>query len=155
MPTRFALFIGCMLWLASCSIYGDAQTSDRLAPDTSWELILLDVEGTRIVPERDRLGQRMPDMHFAPSDAGAQTLAVHGFLGCNLFSGTARIDGESVQFTELTQTEIACQPYPAQVEGRYSEALQHIDAYSIVDETLTLRYDRGVLTFRPAVPASN
>ncbi|MCF6523600.1 META domain-containing protein [Streptomyces sp. JJ36] len=131
-------------------------TARRPAPleGTRWEVqTLLDGETATSLP--DGL-EEPPHLRFAEKGN-----AVRGDLGCNSFSGTARVetgedgrDGEGrIDFGPLTTTEMACTGPGGEVEKSLRKVLDdHTVRYGIQDHTL--RVVAGDGTGFTAVPPS-
>jgi heat shock protein HslJ len=54
-----------------------------------------------------------------------------GFSGCNGFQGKCRIDGISIEFTNLSLTRKMCSPEKMEIEKLVTTALRSVDNYSI------------------------
>lgn len=135
--------------IAGCALYGAEESgSDFPPPNSSWELVEIAGEDTRLIPDAGQLAGRAPDLRFGDTDPSGTRYEVSGYLGCNAFSATLRFTGTTLDIEELFHTEIACQPYPAGVENAYLEGLHATDRYSISGQTLTFHYAGGTLTFR-------
>ncbi|HWA15499.1 MAG TPA: META domain-containing protein [Gemmatimonadales bacterium] len=61
-----------------------------------------------------------------------------GFAGCNRFSGTYTVAGDSLRFGPLMSTKMAC-PGQDQVEGGYLAALGATVTYTLADTSLILQ----------------
>lgn len=77
-----------------------------------------------------------------------------GSGGCNSYSGSYRVDGSAIAFSEITHTEKAClEQGVTEQEQRYFEALQSAGEFTIDGDRLTITYeDNGALTFESARP---
>jgi heat shock protein HslJ len=138
------------LSMAACTFIDPAGPADTLAAlPGSWELIEIIFEEARFDPEPDRLGGRRPDLWITQDTTRADALSVAGYLGCNLFSGSAGHSGSTFVIESLITTEIACQEYPAAIEAAYLEGLQTTTTYTFVGDFLVLSGSRGHLSFRP------
>jgi heat shock protein HslJ len=56
---------------------------------------------------------------------------VSGFAGCNTFSGTFALDGETITLGPLATTEMACEPPASAVEAGYLAALSGVATWAI------------------------
>jgi heat shock protein HslJ len=122
------------------------------------ELALLDrveadpdraLEGTRWVVDTIYAGSTGPDgsASSVPGDAKAFVVLAEGRItgstGCNELSGSYRIDGASIAFDELVQTDMACEPATMVLEDAVVAVLgQQVD-HSIVAGRLTLTAPDG------------
>lgn len=93
----------------------------------TWTLVQL---GDR--PNPVGAGDKAPDLSFASAESRAS-----GFAGCNRFSGSYTITGDSLTFGPLMSTKMAC-PGRDQVEVGYLAALGAVVTYTIADSTLIL-----------------
>jgi putative lipoprotein len=67
-----------------------------------------------------------------------------GSGGCNMFSGTYTLSGDTVTFSPLVSTRMACADDAAtQQETAFLEALQTATRYELTDEGLTIWYGDG------------
>jgi heat shock protein HslJ len=80
----------------------------------------------------DPLGDRRPTLEF---EAGQ----VSGNTGCNHYGGSYQIDGDSIQFTDLFNTEMACLDPEGimQQEQAYLELLRVVERFERLENTLT------------------
>jgi heat shock protein HslJ len=65
-------------------------------------------------------------------------LQLSGNAGCNRFTGTARVNSNSLSFSPLATTRRACVPQINQFETRFLKALSEVDGFDIVNHQLTL-----------------
>jgi heat shock protein HslJ len=73
---------------------------------------------------------------------------VTGSGGCNSYNGAFQYELNTVSFTNVTTTEVACaDPAITQQETAYLTALQTTSTFTIVDQQLQIVYEGGVLTF--------
>lgn len=74
-----------------------------------------------------------------------------GFGGCNSYSGTYTVEDETISFTSLISTEIAClESEVMRQEQAYFEALPAAIRYEYTDDQLTIWYgDDQQLVFAP------
>ena len=64
---------------------------------------------------------------------------VSGSTGCNSYGGTYQIDGRSIGFKDIYQTEMACLDPPGRMaqESHYLDLLQMTESYEISENILT------------------
>jgi heat shock protein HslJ len=73
---------------------------------------------------------------------------ISGSAGCNSYSGTATIAGETVKVGPLMSTKMACANQAANTqETVFLMALQAGQSIKVVGATLTIGFPAGVLTF--------
>jgi putative lipoprotein len=76
---------------------------------------------------------------------------IQGFGGCNNFSGTYTLDGDSIVVGPLMATRMACADEAASTfEAQFLSALQISTAWSVAGSTLELRADDGSLQVEAA-----
>jgi heat shock protein HslJ len=79
---------------------------------------------------------------------------VGGSTGCNEFGGNYTLNGTTISFSGLFQTERACMADGVmQQEAAYMELLRNVDTISRADDSLTLTAPGGVLQFTATAPA--
>jgi heat shock protein HslJ len=66
-----------------------------------------------------------------------------GFGGCNLFNGRYRLQGDKLDFTDLTVTTMACDQ-AGETEPRFLKALEELDEVRVEGRTLR-GYNQGAL----------
>ncbi|HEX5810063.1 MAG TPA: META domain-containing protein [Anaerolineales bacterium] len=79
-----------------------------------------------------------------------------GSGGCNSYGGTYQVDGNSITFSEITRTEMAClEEGVTEQEQRYFEALETASEYRVEGDQLHITYDggNGLMIFDTSVPA--
>jgi len=106
--------------------------------NTYWRPVEIDGE-----PVLLQGAQREP--HFVLSQQGNR---VHGSTGCNRIMGGFEQDAESLRFTNLATTRMACPPAITQLEARFLEVLNAVTSQRIVGESLELRDASGQLRMR-------
>lgn len=87
---------------------------------------------------------KLPDGVEKPYIQLAADGAVSGFGGCNRLMGTAKADGNAVEFPGLGSTKMLC-PETMDVERSFMEALRNTKHYRITGDKLTLEGDAGDL----------
>lgn len=93
----------------------------------TWTLVAL---GERSNPTG--AGDKAPDLTFASAESRAA-----GFAGCNRFSGSYTLAGDSLRFGPLMSTKMAC-PGQDQVEVGYLAALGATVTFTMADSSLIL-----------------
>lgn len=107
--------------------------------DRDWALSTL---GERANPMGN--GDRPPTLRLESATGRAS-----GFAGCNRFSGTYTLSGDTLSFGPLASTKMAC-PQGNDVEVAYLAALGKVRTYTTSDSVLTLRAtDAPIAIFRP------
>ncbi|MCB0086132.1 MAG: META domain-containing protein, partial [Caldilineaceae bacterium] len=82
---------------------------------------------------------------------------VGGNAGCNSFGGSYTVDGETIMFSELISTLMACADNNVmEQEQQYLAALNSADRFAVNGDQLTIWYDNdsSVLTFRTGTTAT-
>ena len=113
------------------TIAGDANGPMAALGGREWLLIALGDES--VDPLSDG---RRPYIHFEASGR------VHGFAGCNRFTGDYRLDDRDLSFARMAMTRMACAE-GMNVEQRLSEALSKVTSYKIDDDRLILQDSAG------------
>jgi len=91
----------------------------------------------------------------AVSDANASLTfgkdsSVGGSGGCNSLGGSYEVDGEQINFSEITMTLMACDDTRMAQEGVVTQVLTGTAQYEIEGNKLTLTNDDQVLVFTSA-----
>lgn len=83
--------------------------------------------------------KREPHLVFEPEDG-----RVHGFGGCNAFTGSYRIEEavSRIRFAQLASTLMSCLPAEMEVEKAFQEVLFTADNYALDGERLALHRAR-------------
>jgi heat shock protein HslJ len=140
-----AVLVGAML-LAACgddssssdtTTAGETAAADALS-GTRWTL---DVAGLD-VPGADKV---LPTIAFADG-------SVSGSAGCNTFTGSYTVSGDSLTLGQLASTQIACGTVETAVETVVLERLGKVAGYQATADSLTLTDSSGatLLTYAPA-----
>ena len=95
--------------------------------DTSWALVRLQGEALVLPPN-----SRRPFLFFSADGR------LFGFSGVNRFSGSPKIDGETLSFGPLAATRMAGEPAVMAIENRLFESLRLATAWHIRDGKLEL-----------------
>jgi putative lipoprotein len=110
--------------------------------NTYWKLLVIDK--TPII-----MHERQPKQSFL--QLASNDLTVKGFAGCNSFSGTYKVKGNSLYFDPLAVTRKACL-YGMDDESKFLQALAATRFYSIHDHGLKLlNEDKKVIAALEAV----
>ena len=82
---------------------------------------------------------------------------VSGSTGCNRFTGSYTIDGETLELGQIASTRMACLPPGDAVEQAYLAALGRVAAWSVEDDELALldADDEEVLRYEVATPVGS
>jgi len=100
--------------------------------NTYWKLMTLN--GT---PAESPAGAR--EIHFVLHREGAR---LAGFSGCNGLTGTYRVDGDKITFTDMAGTLMAC-ANTMDLERRIHEMFPRVTGWTIAGETLQLTDSNG------------
>ena len=109
---------------------------------TTWTLTRLVVDGR----EQPLVPGHAPTLHFGPHDG-----QLSGRGGCNGYGGTYTLAGDTLHFSGLSFTQMACLPTALmEQENAYFQALPRVERYHLDGNTLMLtRADGSVqLTYR-------
>jgi putative lipoprotein len=94
-----------------------------------WHLV--EISGTAAIPTDEA---RRPTLHFSADSSRAS-----GNGGCNTYSGTAAISGQTITMSRLISTKRACiDPAMNAQETRFLSALEGVDRFAISGDTLRL-----------------
>ena len=106
-----------------------SETSALVGP--RWRLV--ELEGQ---PSIAGGGSREPHLIFSLTEGVDR---VGGATGCNSMGGKYHIDGQTIHFSEIFSTKMACvEEERMRQETRFVGALERADRYSISGDTLTL-----------------
>jgi heat shock protein HslJ len=126
-----ALMLGVGMLSAAGGLLAQPADPSPLA-GTRWQLVEMN-------------GAVEPFVTLAFDDQGR----VSGSGGCNRYGGGYSIDGETIRFTDLFSTMMAC-PH-LQVEQAFFAALGSASTFELGDDSLIIRYGAGdALVFAPA-----
>ena len=142
------LLLAVLALAAACGDDDDAGTAPGQAGDgdpigdTEWVLTAAEVDGAPL---------ELLDTHpvtLVRTDDG-----IGGTAACNSYGGAMTIDGSTIAFGDLFQTEMACDPPAAMdLEAAYLAALSRVDTASVDPAALTLSGDGVTLTFAARAP---
>jgi heat shock protein HslJ len=102
-------------------------------------------------------GEPIPILDSHPITLSFTEDGAGGTAACNGYGGSYSISGDTITFSELSQTEMACFPEETmESEQRYLEALTRVETISLTEERLTLSGEDTELTLAklPPVPTS-
>lgn len=74
-----------------------------------------------------------------------KTNAISGFSGCNRFTGTYKLDGNSISFGPLATTRMHCQEANNKMEQNMLAALNNVDSIVFKNQELTLSNKEAIL----------
>jgi heat shock protein HslJ len=77
--------------------------------------------------------------------AGFHEGVVRGYTGCNQYSASYSVDGDSLEVGELATTRMACEPPRDEVEKQYVRALGQVTTWSRDGDELVLSNGEGEL----------
>ncbi len=97
---------------------------------TSWRLLALG--GETVEPQQ-------PPGRAIELQLSAETLRLAGSSGCNRLMGAFSLEGETIRFSQLASTRMACSPELMALEGRFSDALAQVRRWSIDKRSLLLQ----------------
>lgn len=80
---------------------------------------------------------------------------VAGSTGCNQYSGSYTVEGDSLELGQLASTQMACAPPADRIEQSYVAALDRVARWRLDGDELVLSDADGaeVLRYAPATPA--
>ena len=110
--------------------------------DTYWKLVELD--GARIVTA----SPQKREVRITIASEGSRVI---GFSGCNQFTGGYTQDGNTLRFTQMAGTQMACVPPVMKLESQVLKMLNATTGYHVEGEHLTLLADTQVLARFEAV----
>lgn len=125
--------------IAKFKLAGEEVSADTAALQGTWELnYIQDPNGKRF----DELyAERKPTITF---DAGLGN--VFGNSSCNNFSGKVTVKEQTIQFSPLAMTKMACQ---GDGESVFMGALGKVDTFDVQENTLTfIAGDTAVMRFQ-------
>lgn len=132
-----------VLLLAGCASANPPPNDDATTlADTFWRLTEYGEPGALQAP----ISQYQPTLSIAES-------SLSGSTGCNTYGGEYRMEGTTITFGALAQTERAClEDGVMQQEARYMELLRNAESFALTDDTLTLTAPDGVLVYSSGEP---
>lgn len=122
--------------LAACGGSGVSSPSAASGLDgTSWTLVSMN--------ERAPVAAAVPTLAF---DAAGNA---SGSAGCNTYSTTTEIEGNSIAFGPLATTQMACSGKVGVQERAFLQAMDEVRAYAIDTQGRLVLEDGVVLVFEP------
>lgn len=91
---------------------------------------------------------RAPDPASPPQLQFTVDGRVTGSTGCNDFGGRIRVSGDSIDISELQQTEIACPGAVGAIEAAFVRALGEAQRIAVQGDRMTLEGPAGSVVFR-------
>ncbi len=105
---------------------------------TEWRLVELNGEKVSPLP-----GDRQPSLRIDPESG-----KVGGFSGCNRFFSTLKIEGDSLNWSPVGATRMACPGERDEVEARFLDMLGKASNWALVEGDLVfLNQGRPVARF--------
>lgn len=141
----FIAAICCAIFFTGCSVDGNENVSaksldsisDKPAAgfaNTYWKL-------TELNGNPAELGNGQKELHLI---TGSKDKQVHGFSGCNRYSGSYTLSGDQLTFGQMISTRMACLDDKNQ-ETAYLQALTNVRRFAIEADTLKLYDDQNRL----------
>lgn len=94
-------------------------------------------------------GEEIPIVASHPITITFDGDRVDGTASCNGYGGTYELDESTIEFSDLTMTEMACSPQETmEAEELFATAITRTDTVSL-DEQLTLSGDGVEMVFEP------
>lgn len=112
----------------SSNTVDDTQTANEALIGTYWKLMTLDGQPVTVADN-----QR--EAHLVLGEDGR----VSGSTGCNRLMGSYRLEGDTLTFSRLASTRMACPGDMAMLEQAWLAALSETAHYSIADQSLELQ----------------
>ena len=143
---RFRRSVRAVLVLMTFAVVAQSQTSRDLSTDqrvlagTEWRLVSFGPAGS----EASLVAGTTVTLKFGEDGRAS------GSTGCNSYSGTYNVRGDSILFGRLISTKRACLDQNAnQQEQRFLSALESANRFRLSSNRLTIQSDRGrnVLNF--------
>ena len=124
---KLAIMLIVITMMASCAA---PARNDEAFVGTQWKLTSI---GSSSVSSK-----RAPTIEFTVE-------GVRGSAGCNSFQGSYSTSGQSIEFSELTMTLMACPDDEGvmDLEQRYFAALQQARSYEITSDQLSIATNEG------------
>ncbi len=104
--------------------------------NTYWKLVRLGEESIVVAPQ-----QREPHLKLETNNR------LGGFSGCNRFMGAWQLEGETLRFTGIATTRMAC-PAGMEQEAAFVRALESMSSWKIMGEHLEFFDTQGALLAR-------
>jgi copper homeostasis protein (lipoprotein) len=115
---------------------GGTPVSNATLENTYWKLIAL-------AGQQARVADNIPEPHLLLHPAQTQA---SGSTGCNGFSGSYQLSGDSLRFSQLVSTLRACvDPELNRQERVFLEALAATRTWRVTGDTLILSREAGLV----------
>ncbi len=97
------------------------------------------------------------DVAVARPSATFENGTVAGSTGCNQYTGTYAVDGDSLEIGQVASTRMACPPPADAIERAYLAALEQVTGWRSEDDELVLvaADDADLLRYVPATTVGN
>lgn len=132
-------FVICVVLSLATGACGESavapDTSSWPRPDGSWEL---------------SAGLSMVDGY--PITMSIDDTEVTGRAACNAYFGTVAVNGASISFDGLGQTEMGCEPAVMAAETTFLTVLQMVTHFEFAEGGLVLSSPEGDLVFKAVAP---
>ena len=129
-----------VMTLAACGGAGSSAAPSQGLGGTSWTLV--------------KIGDQEVTLEAPPTLTVADDGSVSGSTGCNTYTGTATIEGDSISFGPLATTRVFCSGAPGVTETAFLAAINEVEAFAIDGQGRLVLEDGVVLLFEPAPEAS-
>lgn len=119
---------GCATSSGTSNTVDEGQTANEALIGTYWKLMTLDGQPVAVADN-----QR--EAHLVLGEDGR----VSGSTGCNRLMGSYRLEGDTLTFSRLASTRMACPGDMAMLEQAWLAALSETARYSIAGPSLELQ----------------
>jgi heat shock protein HslJ len=133
-----SIFIVTLVALLMVCMGPAAAGADAAFMDTYWRAV--EISGTPTAP--------LPKQREAHMMFSAEGNRVSGSTGCNRFTGTFTQTGDSLRFSPLATTKMACPPPLDAQERAFLQALHATAAIHLAGNTLELKDASGKVQMR-------
>jgi putative lipoprotein len=128
--------IGSLAVCTGCStIPGSAGPSPVSLENRDWRLV--EIAGKEVLTQP---GRQAPYFRLVSADG-----RVVGYGGCNRFFGSYKLDGDSLSFSALGSTRMACLGETDRLEQTFFAALGSARRFKLSGDVLELSGDTGLL----------
>ena len=142
---KYLVAVCCAIFFTGCALDGSdnvsAKPSNKVSDkpaasfaNTYWKLTELNCKPAE-------LGNGQKELHLI---TGSKDNQVHGFSGCNRYSGSYTQSGDQLTFGQMISTRMACLDDKNQ-EQAYLKALMNVRRFAIEGDTLKLYDDQNRL----------
>jgi heat shock protein HslJ len=133
-----SIFMGALVALLMVYMGPAAAGPDAVLMGTYWRGVAID--GHPVAP--------LPKKREAHLMLSAEGKRVSGSTGCNRFTGTFTQTGDSLHFSQMASTKMACLPPLDAQERAFLDALNATTAVHIAGNTLELKDASGKVRLR-------